>query len=83
MDNQDVIGRINSILIDKLNVERDELFPESTFEQLGADSLDTVEVQMEIEQEFGITLKDDDVAKLSIIQDLYTIVIKEIEKLVG
>ena len=52
--------RVTAIIVDKLGVNASEVKPEATFAQdLGADSLDTVELIMEFEKEFGITMPDD------------------------
>ena len=52
--------RVTAIIVDKLGVNASEVKPEATFAQdLGADSLDTVELIMEFEKEFGITIPDD------------------------
>ena len=52
--------RVTAIIVDKLGVNASEVKPEATFaEDLGADSLDTVELIMESEKEVGITIPDD------------------------
>ena len=79
MEEKDIIARVNAILMDKLGVENDEIKPEASFTELGADSLDTVEIQMDLEQEFDIALKDDDVEKLKDVQGLYDIVVKAVQ----
>lgn len=58
------------ILIDKLGVEKSEIRPESNIiDDFGADSLDSVELIMEIEKEFNITIPDNDAEKLVIVSD--------------
>ena len=52
--------KVTSIIIDKLGVEKTEVTPEASFtNDLGADSLDTVELIMEFEKEFNISIPDD------------------------
>ena len=52
--------KVKSIIIDKLGVEESEVTPEASFtNDLGADSLDTVELIMEFEKEFNISIPDD------------------------
>ena len=52
--------RVTAIIVDKLGVNASEVKPEATFAQdLGADSLDTVELILEFGKEFGITIPDD------------------------
>ena len=56
----DVKSRVIAIIVDKLGVEESEVTPEASFtNDLGADSLDTVELIMEFEKEFNIAIPDD------------------------
>ena len=56
----DIAQRVKSIIIDKLGVEASEVTPEASFtNDLGADSLDTVELIMEFEKEFNVSIPDD------------------------
>ncbi len=56
----DIAQKVKKIIIDKLGVEESEVTPEASFtNDLGADSLDTVELIMEFEKEFNITIPDD------------------------
>ena len=56
----DIASRVKSIIIDKLGVEESEVTQEASFtNDLGADSLDTVELIMEFEKEFDIQIPDD------------------------
>jgi len=56
----DIESRVQAIIVDKLGVEESEVTPEASFiNDLGADSLDTVELIMEFEKEFGISIPDD------------------------
>ena len=56
----DVDSRVKAIIIDKLGVEESEVTLEASFtDDLGADSLDTVELIMEFEKEFNIAIPDD------------------------
>ncbi len=56
----DIAQKVKSIIVDKLGVEESEVTPEASFtNDLGADSLDTVELIMEFEKEFNITIPDD------------------------
>ena len=62
--------RVTAIIVDKLGVNASEVKPEATFAQdLGADSLDTVELIMEFEKEFGITIPDDKAEGITIVGD--------------
>ena len=62
--------RVTAIIVDKLGVNASEVKPEATFAQdLGADSLDTVELIMEFENEFGITIPDDKAEGITTVGD--------------
>ncbi|MBI1818985.1 MAG: acyl carrier protein [Nitrospirae bacterium] len=62
--------RVKKIIAEQLNVEEEDITPEATFvEDLGADSLDTVELVMAFEEEFGIEIPDDDAEKILSVQN--------------
>jgi len=62
----DIASRVKAIIVDKLGVEEKEVTPEASFtNDLGADSLDTVELIMEFEKEFNIAIPDDQAEKIS------------------
>ncbi|MBR5203979.1 MAG: acyl carrier protein [Bacteroidaceae bacterium] len=62
--------RVKAIIVDKLGVEESEVTMEASFtNDLGADSLDTVELIMEFEKEFGISIPDDQAEKISTVGD--------------
>ena len=56
----DIASKVRSIIVDKLGVDENEVTPEASFtNDLGADSLDTVELIMEFEKEFNLSIPDD------------------------
>lgn len=58
--------KVKEVIMDKLGVEESKITPESSFvDDLGADSLDTVELVMQFEEEFGIEIPDEDAEKLT------------------
>jgi|YelNatPaOPRAMG01_1025707.scaffolds.fasta_scaffold04309_6 acyl carrier protein len=62
----DVANRVKEIIAEQLMVDPEEITEESTFvDDLGADSLDRVELIMEFEEEFGIEIPDEDAEKIS------------------
>ena len=66
----EVAERVKAILVDKLSVEETEVTNEASFtNDLGADSLDTVELIMEFEKEFGISIPDDQAEKITTVGD--------------
>jgi len=72
--------KIISLICDKLNKKKEDIKPSSRLvEDLGADSLDFVELIMAFEDEFGLTLPDEDLGKLKTIEDIVNY-IKSIKK---
>ncbi len=66
----DIEKRVKEIIVDKLTVDESEVTPSAEFSKdLGADSLDTVELIMEFEKEFGITIPDADAEKIATVGD--------------
>jgi acyl carrier protein len=71
----DVAARVKAIIVDKLGVEETEVTPEASFtNDLGADSLDTVELIMEFEKEFGLSIPDDQAEKITTVGDAITFI---------
>ena len=65
--------KVVKIIVDKLGVKESEVTPEATFTgDLGADSLDTVELVMEFEKAFGIQVADEDAEKFQSVGDVIT-----------
>jgi acyl carrier protein len=66
----EVASRVKAIIVDKLSVEETEVTNEASFtNDLGADSLDTVELIMEFEKEFDISIPDDQAEKIATVGD--------------
>lgn len=66
----DITSKVKAIVADKLGVDESEVTPKATFtNDLGADSLDTVELIMELEKEFNITIPDDQAEKIVTVGD--------------
>ncbi len=66
----DIASRVKSIIVDKLGVDESEVTPTASFtNDLGADSLDTVELIMEFEKEFNIAIPDEQAEKISTVGD--------------
>ena len=62
--------KVRKIIIDQLGVDEAEVTPEAKFiDDLGADSLDTVELVMALEEEFGIEIPDEDAEKIATVRD--------------
>jgi len=66
----EIATKVTAIIVDKLGVDEKEVTPEASFtNDLGADSLDTVELIMEFEKEFNIAIPDDQAEKISTVGD--------------
>ena len=66
----EIAQKVKAIIVDKLGVEESEVTTEASFtNDLGADSLDTVELIMEFEKEFNISIPDDQAEKISSVGD--------------
>ncbi len=76
----DIVNKVRAIISDQLMVDPSEVTDASSFvEDLGADSLDTVELIMEFEDEFGVEISDEDAEKISTVGEA----IAYMNKLVG
>ncbi|HAA15126.1 MAG TPA: acyl carrier protein [Cytophagales bacterium] len=69
----EIASKVKSIIVDKLGVEDSEVTPEASFtNDLGADSLDTVELIMEFEKEFNISIPDDQAENIATVGQAIT-----------
>lgn len=67
----DVLDRVKKIVIDRLGVDESKVTLEASFkEDLGADSLDVVELVMELEDEFDLEISDEDAEKISTVGEV-------------
>lgn len=66
----DLASKVTSIIVEKLGVDEAEISPEASFtNDLGADSLDTVELIMEFEKEFDLTIPDEEAENIATVGD--------------
>jgi len=76
-----VVEKVKRIIREQLGVEEDEITPTTSFvDDLGADSLDTVELVMAIEEAFDIEIPDNDAEKMRTVQDLIDYIEKHSKK---
>jgi acyl carrier protein len=65
-----VADKVKSIIVEQLGVDEEEVTPDASFvDDLGADSLDTVELVMAFEEEFGIEIPDEDAEKITRVKE--------------
>lgn len=65
-----ILDDVREVIVDKLGVDAEKVVPEARFiEDLGADSLDTVELIMGLEDKFGLEISDEDAEKIRTVQD--------------
>ena len=68
----EIKAQIKEIIVEQLSVEPEKVVPEASFtDDLGADSLDTVELVMAFEEKFGIEIPDEEAEKISTVRDAY------------
>lgn len=73
-----MIEKVKELLASQLNISQDKITPESKIvEDLGADSLDMIEMLMTLEEEFGISIPDEEAMKLSTVQDIVNYIEKK------
>ncbi|MBP7185128.1 MAG: acyl carrier protein [Saprospiraceae bacterium] len=76
-----IAERVSKIIVEKLGVDESEVTPEASFtNDLGADSLDTVELIMEFEKEFDISIPDDAAEQIQTVGNAITFVTSQLSK---
>ena len=76
----DITAKVKAIIVDKLGVDESEVTTEASFtNDLGADSLDTVELVMAFEEEFGVEIPDEEAEKIIKVQDAVSFIQKNKE----
>ena len=77
----EIASRVKAIIVDKLGVDESEVTPEASFtNDLGADSLDTVELIMEFEKEFNIGIPDDAAENIATVGDAIKYIDENVKK---
>lgn len=75
----DIANRVKKVIVDSLGVDEDKVLPTANImDDLGADSLDGVELNMALEEEFGVEILDDEAEKLVTVHDLVECVTKKL-----
>lgn len=79
MSQADIFEKVKAIVVEQLSVEAEKVTPESNFSNdLGADSLDTVELVMALEEEFEIEIPDEAAEKITTVQETVEYIEKKI-----
>jgi acyl carrier protein len=70
LDREEILGKIQEITADRLGVDESDVTPEASFrEDLEADSLDLVELIMELEEQFGMEIPDEEAEKITTVEE--------------
>jgi acyl carrier protein len=81
MERQAIFEKVKEIIIKQLEVKESQVIPEAKFvDDLGADSLDIVEMIMTLEDQFGIEISDEDAEKLLSVQDVVDYIHRRLEE---
>ncbi|MDZ4817103.1 MAG: acyl carrier protein [Verrucomicrobiota bacterium] len=80
-DEKSVQDKVKDIIVEQLGVNAEQVTPEASFiDDLGADSLDTVELVMAFEEEFGVEVPDEDAEKLQTVGDVNKYIEEKMDK---
>jgi acyl carrier protein len=70
MENEDIFDKVKDVIVDQLNVDEADVTEEASFvDDLGADSLDIVELVMALEEQFGISIPDEEAENIKTVGD--------------
>lgn len=76
-----VYDRVKKVIVEQLGVDEEEVTPKASFtDDLGADSLDNVELVMALEQEFNLEIPDEDAEKISTVSDAVNYIQEHLEE---
>ena len=75
MEREEILEKVKSVVVDQLNVEEDEVVDDASFiDDLGADSLGIVELVMALEEEFGVSIPDEQAESIKTVGDAVTFI---------
>jgi acyl carrier protein len=79
MEHEEIFDKVKDVIVDQLNVEEDDVTEDAAFvDDLGADSLDIVELVMALEEQFGISIPDEQAEKIKTVSDAVTFISENI-----
>lgn len=80
MDREEILEKVKAVVVDQLNVEEPDVTEEASFiDDLGADSLGIVELVMALEEEFGISIPDEDAEGIKTVGDAVSYILANAE----
>jgi acyl carrier protein len=80
MDREEILEKVKAVVVDQLNVEEPEVTDEASFiDDLGADSLGIVELVMALEEEFGVSIPDEDAEGIKTVGDAVSYILANAE----
>lgn len=74
-----ILKRVKSVIVEQLDIDKDLVTDEATFKELGADSLDAVEIAMKLEEEFEIEISDEDAKQINSVSEAVTYIERVLE----
>ena len=81
MEREEILEKVKAVIVEQLNVEEDDVIEDASFvDDLGADSLDIVELVMALEEEFGISIPDEEAESIKTVGDAVTYI--DVQRLV-
>ena len=79
MDRDEIFDKVKVVIVDQLGVEEDDVLDDATFvDDLGADSLDIVELVMALEEEFGVSIPDEQAEKIKSVGDAVDFIVEAV-----
>jgi acyl carrier protein len=79
MEHEEIFDKVKDVIVDQLNVEEDDVTEDAAFvDDLGADSLDIVELVMALEEQFGISIPDEQAEKIKSVGDAVSFISENI-----
>jgi acyl carrier protein len=79
MEHDEIFDKVKDVIVDQLNVEEDDVTDDAAFvDDLGADSLDIVELVMALEEQFGISIPDEQAEKIKTVGDAVSFIAENI-----
>ena len=79
MEREELLEKVKAVIVEQLNVEEDDVTEDASFvDELGADSLDIVELVMALEEQFGISIPDEQAEKIKTVGDAVSFIAESI-----